>query len=149
MSTGFSREQSQAILDRDGTCAMYGSGPQCRGRAEVANHRAGRGMGGSKLANTLPNGCGLCHVCNGEIEADARLAEVARRRGVKLLRTDDPEGVPVWSSRYQQFVVLTRWGMFLTGEKNVHLDVRELVVVPTGFELRPNNPGSEALGGSR
>lgn len=83
--SGFTPEQTRIILERDGhRCAMCGQ------RARVANHRANRGHGGHRGSNRIANGCALCHECNGLIEADADLAELARRRGVKLSRYDDP-----------------------------------------------------------
>lgn len=98
-STGFTPEQKRIILERDGfLCCL------CGRRAEVANHRAGRGAGGSKLANTLANGCALCHRCNGAIESDAELAQLARDRGVKLSRWDDPTECPYWSPLYRCMV---------------------------------------------
>lgn len=95
-ATGFTREQKQIILWRDGDlCCM------CRQRATEANHRANRGAGGSKYRNTLPNGCALCTICNGRIESDAEYAAEARRRGVKLDSWDDPEAEPWLSPLYQ------------------------------------------------
>lgn len=131
--TGFSSQQRAAILYRElGACSMLGTSKDCRGRAEVANHRAGRGMGGSAEANTLENGCPLCWVCNDLIERDPVLAEVARRRGVKVSRHVDPASVPIWSPYYGQWVVYRDGGMFPTGERDGSLDARDLLVVPDG-----------------
>lgn len=145
MVSGFPRDVAAGILQRDMTCAMHGTHPECRGRAEVANHRAGRGMGGSPAANVAPNGVGLCHPCNGLIESDAELAEVARRRGVKVTGLEHVQRVAVWSPSWRQFLLLTSWGAFPTGETRADLDVRELVPVPTGFRLVPRT-GADLTG---
>lgn len=83
--TGFTPQQKAAILLRDGyTC------PMCYRAADEANHRANRGSGGFKGGNRLSNGCAICHECNGRIEDDPEYADLARARGVKLSRYDDP-----------------------------------------------------------
>lgn len=99
--TGFTTEQVRTIMFRDGhKCAM------CGRRAEVANHRANRGAGGFKAANTMANGCALCHQCNGRIESDADYAAEARRRGVKISKHDDPRTVRYLSPLYNVPVYL-------------------------------------------
>ena len=126
MSTGFTSDQSAAILLRDGgICAMTGIHEQCTGRADVANHRLNRGAGGSKLRNGLSNGCAICHTCNGLIEADARLAEIARARGVKLRQGEEPADCPIWSPFFHQWVMLSDNALTLTGDNDV--------------DARPNN----------
>lgn len=87
--TGFTPEQKSIILERDGHQC-----PMCGGRANEANHRANRGAGGYKAGNVLSNGCAICSLCNGRIESDPRYAELARDRGVKLSRYDDPRQEP-------------------------------------------------------
>lgn len=92
MTTGFTPEQTTTILFRDGQkCAM------CGHRASVANHRANRGHGGHRDSNRLSNGCALCATCNGLIESDPVQATIARLRGVKLSRYDDPTAEPYLS----------------------------------------------------
>lgn len=121
MTTGFTPAQSAAILLRDGNiCAMTGSHEWCTGRAEVVNHRLNRGAGGSKLRNGLSNGCAICHTCNGLIESDARLAAVARARGVKLRQGEEPADCPIWSPFFHQWVMLSDNALTLTGDINVH-----------------------------
>lgn len=93
--TGFTREQAGIILWRDGELCCI-----CGQRAQVANHRANRGMGGRRSANNLANGCALCHLCNDLIERDADAAALARERGVKLADGDDPTQVPYLSPLY-------------------------------------------------
>lgn len=83
--TGFTKTQVSAVLKRDGgVCLMWGSNPFCGYRADTANHRINRGAGGSKGLNALVNACAICSECNGLIEHDPRLAQVARDRGVKV-----------------------------------------------------------------
>jgi len=83
--TGFTKKQTAEILERDdGVCLMWGSSPFCAYYADVANHRINRGAGGSKGLNATVNGCAICTMCNGLIEADRHLAMVARVRGVKV-----------------------------------------------------------------
>ena len=83
--TGFTKKQTAEILERDGgVCLMWGSNPICAYYADSANHRINRGAGGSKGLNVLVNGCAICSACNGLIESDSTLANVARDRGVKV-----------------------------------------------------------------
>jgi hypothetical protein len=59
-------------------------------------HRAGRGMGGSKLLDRVSNIIVLCSDLNSRIESDAEIADYARVNGWKISRQDDPEFMPVW-----------------------------------------------------
>ena len=90
---GFTKKQWQQIKDRDGCCAWHGL--WCDPDTWVPQHRAGRGMGGSKSANRLSNGIVLCSSMNALIEADADLAMEARRRGIKVGFWADTEEIPV------------------------------------------------------
>jgi hypothetical protein len=106
-TTGFTPEQTATCLFRDGhKCAM------CGRRATTANHRANRGAGGHRGSNGLANACAICTDCNGLIESDAALADVARARGVKLSRYDDPTTVPYLSPLYAVPVLLDDLGGF-------------------------------------
>ncbi len=60
----------------------------------VPNHRAGRGMGGSKLLDRPSNILVMCSAMNGLIESDAGVAECARENGWKLNRWESPEDTP-------------------------------------------------------
>lgn len=94
--SGFTPDQKRIIIWRDGElCCM------CGHRAEEANHRINRGMGGRPSLNVLSNGCALCHECNGRIESDAEYAAIARQRGVKLDDGADPRAVPYLSPFYR------------------------------------------------
>jgi hypothetical protein len=118
MTTGFTGRQARSIIDRDQFCVLVGTDHRCNGRAEVANHRAGRGIGGLLSANRLANGCALCNWHNFIIEADAATSELARFYGVKLSRYDNPETIPLWSPLHLQWVYLTDTETHLTGQLN-------------------------------
>ena len=60
----------------------------------VPQHRAGRGMGGSKRLDRPANIIVLCSKMNGLIESDAQYAQAAREYGWKLSRWEVPEEVP-------------------------------------------------------
>lgn len=58
------KARTDAVLERDGHRCVIG-GPECRVRATVADHRANRGNGGSKLLNDLACLIAACVICNG------------------------------------------------------------------------------------
>lgn len=90
--TGFSEEQKRVAIWRDGgKCCL------CGGKAEVANHRINRGMGGRPSLNILSNACALCHTCNDAIERDAELRRRALALGIKLLDGMTPAHEPYLS----------------------------------------------------
>lgn len=70
----------------------------CVGREDtfVPNHRAGRGMGGSKILDRPANVIVMCSAQNSLIESDAQYAEAARAYGWKLSRWEVPEEVPFY-----------------------------------------------------
>lgn len=79
-------------LARDVRC------PHC-GREDdtlVIQHRANRGMGGSKRRNSPANLLVMCSEINGLIESDATWAATAKRFGWKLEQWEDPEVAPVY-----------------------------------------------------
>ena len=59
-------------------------------------HRAGRGMGGSKLLDRPSNIIVLCSDLNSRIESDAEVADYAKQNGWKIDRWQDPDFEPVW-----------------------------------------------------
>lgn len=59
-------------------------------------HRAGRGMGGSKLLNRTSNVIVLCSTLNSQIESDAEIALYAKEHGWKIDRWQNPMLEPVW-----------------------------------------------------
>jgi hypothetical protein len=70
----------------------------------VPNHRANRGMGGSKTANRLENLVWVDAQLNFLIEADAEWARLAKARGLKVPRHIDPARVPVFfAAEWQWF----------------------------------------------
>lgn len=110
-TTGFTPAEVAACLHRDGDkCAM------CGRRATTANHRANRGAGGFRAANRLSNASASCHECNGLIESDGPLADVARERGVKISKWDDPTEIPYLSPLYNVPVLLDDDGGFTFAE---------------------------------
>ena len=89
-------------LNRDGGC-YCGCGYR---ESLVPNHRANRGMGGSKLLDRPSNVITLCAHMNGLIESDATLAQVARKYGWKLERWQSPEETPVYDRGTGQWFLL-------------------------------------------
>lgn len=60
------------------------------------NHRANRGMGGSKERDRSANLVVICSLLNGLIESSYSAATIAHRYGWKLRSWEDPELVPVY-----------------------------------------------------
>lgn len=85
------KKQFQKFIDRDKRCLHCGS----TGDDLVPNHRANRGMGGSKLRERPSNVVVLCSLLNGLIESDAQMAMDARWHGWKIETWEDPLEVPV------------------------------------------------------
>lgn len=88
--TGPTDEIKALVIARDGGCVRAAAG-ECFGRV-VCNHRANRGMGGSRQLNRPSNLVAACFFCNGWFEDHP---EEARAAGWKLRRTDDPTMVAV------------------------------------------------------
>ena len=64
----------------------------------VPQHRAGRGMGGSRSRGSQPsNVITLCSAANGLLESDSEFAEVGRDYGWKISTWEDPTAAPVYS----------------------------------------------------
>jgi len=70
----------------------------CTGREDtfVPQHRAGRGMGGSKVLDRPANILVMCSLVNGLIESDAKWASAAREYGWKISRWESPEETPFY-----------------------------------------------------
>lgn len=80
----------------------------CSGKEDtfVPQHRAGRGMGGSKALDKPSNIIVMCSRMNGLIESDAGVAEVARMRGWKLSRWQEPERTAFYdASTYTWYLI--------------------------------------------
>ena len=83
----------KAIDKRDGReCSWHGVA--CDLETLSPQHRQG-GMGGRKGKHRLSNIVWLCSRLNGLIESDAKLAEEARQRGIKISLHADPTAIPV------------------------------------------------------
>lgn len=80
----------------------------CMGREDtyVPQHRANRGMGGSKLLDRPANVIVMCSELNGLIESNADLAVLARAFGWKLERWQVPEEVPIYDRATGQWWLL-------------------------------------------
>jgi hypothetical protein len=72
----------KTLQERDQWCAHCGSTDDL-----VPHHRRNRGMGGSKLLDTLDNLMMVCAIYNGAMESDLRVAQQARAWNHKL---------PIW-----------------------------------------------------
>ncbi len=81
------------LVARDGYCLHCGETD-----AIAPNHRANRGMGGSKAYDTPSNLVVLCSVMNGLIESDARWADLATRYGWKCSKWSSWRDIPVFDS---------------------------------------------------
>ena len=85
------KKQFQKFIDRDGVC------PHCLKSDDtlVPQHRAGRGMGGSRSLDRPSNIIVLCSVANFLLESNAEFAAKGRAYGWKLRRDQVPEFTPV------------------------------------------------------
>ena len=79
------------VFDRDGEQCVH-----C-GTTEglTIQHRANRGMGGSKLLDTASYLVVMCAEANQRLESSAAFADLGRTLGWKIRRSEDPESVPV------------------------------------------------------
>ena len=85
------KKEFQKYLDRDKACPCCGS----TGEELIPQHRANRGMGGSKERNRPSNIIVFCSFSNGQMESSYGFAALARIRGWKLYSHQDPEETPV------------------------------------------------------
>lgn len=86
-------KQFQKYLDRDHYCLHCGAT-----EALSPNHRAGRGMGGSKVLDRPANVIVLCSSMNLLIETTPAMAKLALERGWKIYRWESPENKPVYDA---------------------------------------------------
>lgn len=101
---GFSSKQKMLIFERDDwECVPHAGG--CGGDL-VAHHRANRGMGGCGSADRVSNGLTVCSGWNFLVEADARVAEVARSRGWKISKALPPDKIPVFYPESDELFLL-------------------------------------------
>lgn len=92
------------ILDRDGNrCIRCGA----VGDTLVPNHRANRGMGGSKSRETPANVVSMDSFCNSLIENSPTAARTARMRGWKLQSWHNPLEEPIYDPYDRLWYLLT------------------------------------------
>lgn len=89
------------LVQRDYGCLHCGET-----EAIAPNHRANRGMGGSKIRDVPSNVILLCSFYNGLIESHAAAAEEARIYGWKLATWQDPLTEPVYDTQKDEWVLL-------------------------------------------
>lgn len=90
--TSLTTAQWQKLLDRDGGRCIHCGATE----ALAPHHRVNRGMGGRKSLEVSSNLVVVCSLFNGLMESDAKVAEYAKSRGIKLLNWQDPKKFPVW-----------------------------------------------------
>lgn len=86
-------KEFRKYLDRDLYCLHCGDTETL-----VPNHRANRGMGGSKKRDVPSNIVVLCALLNGQIEGSHHHAKMAHAFGWKLSSWENPLEMPVWDS---------------------------------------------------
>jgi len=94
-------KQFAKFLERDGGCLHCGES-----EAVSPNHRANRGMGGSKVRDVPSNIIVLCSQLNGLIESNAFWADTAKDFGWKLETWQDPLTNPVFDTQKNQWFML-------------------------------------------
>lgn len=75
----------------------------------MPHHRANRGMGGSKVLDSLQNVILVCSLYNGAMESDANVASQARDNGHKLSKFMSPVA-PVFDAWARKWYVLDEKG---------------------------------------
>ena len=75
----------------------------------VPHHIAGRGMGGSKIADNLQNVILICAEYNGAMESDAQTAEYARDMGHRASKFSAP-GHPILDTTRSTWYTLDKAG---------------------------------------
>lgn len=89
-----SPKQFQRYLNRDRGCLHCGEVD-----AVSPQHRANRGMGGSKARDVPSNVIVFCSWMNSKVESDAYFAEMARTYGWKLGAWSNPATSPVFDAQ--------------------------------------------------
>ena len=91
MTLGMNKKTFQKFIDRDGCCPHCGTDNDTL----VPQHRANRGMGGSRSLDRPSNIILLCSEANHRLEVDFKFAQLGRELGWKLTRGQVPEFTPV------------------------------------------------------
>ncbi len=96
----------EALIKRDqGKCW------HCGGEEVTVQHRANRGMGGSKIMDNPANLILLCWFVNFEMEASDKKAREAELAGWKISKYADGTTIPVWHAPSQAWLLLDdAWG---------------------------------------
>jgi len=96
----------KALFERDSHRCWH-----CGSEEVTVQHRANRGMGGSKEMDNAANLILLCWFVNFEMEASDKKAREAERYGWKISRYADPTSIPVWHYPSQSWILLNdTWG---------------------------------------
>lgn len=96
------RADVKKLYERDQyQCLHCGSTEQL-----TVQHRANRGMGGSKNRDQASNLITLCWFMNFEMEASSKKAEIAKRHGWKLESWESPSECEVWSEPLRAWILL-------------------------------------------
>jgi len=95
-------KQFQRYLNRD-VNGCYHCGDV---ETAIPQHRANRGMGGSRKRDHPANIVVLCSLVNGLIESDVGWQTLAREYGWKLSSWDDPLFVPVYEAMWGEWWLL-------------------------------------------
>lgn len=94
-------KQFARLVDRDIACLHCGETERIS-----PNHRANRGMGGSKLLDRPSNLMVLCSEMNNLIESNWFYRDLAMMYGWKLERWQKPEDTPIFDSRLWKWFLL-------------------------------------------
>jgi hypothetical protein len=96
----------KALFERDSHRCWH-----CGSEEVTVQHRANRGMGGSKEMDNAANLILLCWFVNFEMEASDKKAREAEKYGWKISRYADPTSIPVWHYPSQSWILLNDdWG---------------------------------------
>jgi hypothetical protein len=96
----------KALFERDSHRCWH-----CGSEEVTVQHRANRGMGGSKEMDNAANLILLCWFVNFEMEASDKKAREAELYGWKISRYADPTSIPVWHYPSQSWILLNDdWG---------------------------------------
>lgn len=106
------------LVARDGWCLECGEQ-----EAISPNHRANRGMGGSKLRDRPSNLVILCSEFNSAIESNHKARDLALARGWKLNSWDNPLLIPVYDTYVgASYLLDDNYGRTMIGEEGNYAD---------------------------